>query len=370
MTVVILVSIFCILLTYFESIKKLKHGMLIGFCGVTILYCIHYDFGTDYMTYYHEFLRVESFHYKFYEIFDLDNWRNGEFGWGLMQWLCAVITGKNGFFLLVFVNSILENIIIYRFIRKYSSPLQWPFAVFVYLFTSNFYLLGFSMMRQWLAMCLIIYAFDYIVKKRVLISLAIIFIASTIHHTASILFPIAFLSYLPLKYAKYYSITFLVVFMLLMFIGDFLNSILAIFMTQSDTIEHYITNYNGFEANKGFGIGFIINLLPFVLSVLFLFKSRNAKNTNNKMLIILSCIGTMVIPFSQSLAMVNRMSLYFTLFSIATIPIIYSTIPNRLLRQVLTAIFIFMQIVSYRGFLIDPSYQFYYNEFQTIFSKL
>ena len=170
-----------------------------------------------------------------------------------------------------------------------------------------------------------------------------------------------------MKYAKYYGITLIVLFALLMLEGDFLNSTLGMFMEQSETIEDYITNYDDYDANKSFGIGFLINLIPFVLSVFYLIKG---KDDTKKSLVLLACIGTMVVPFSQSLAMVKRMSLYFTLFSIGTIPIVYSFINNKDIRLLFISIFVFMQFVSYWGFLNDPSYQPHYLEFNTIFSQL
>lgn len=367
MLIVIVISILCLVLTYFETIQKLPYGMFIGFCCITILYCIHYDFGTDYMTYYQEFQNVVSFSYSLQDVFILDNWRNGEYGWGLLQWLCASIAGKDGFFLLVIVNSIVENVIIYKFIRKYTESQYWCFSVFVYLFTATFYLLGFSMMRQWLAMCLFLWSFDFIIEKKVVRALIIIYLASTIHHTASILMPIAFISFLPMKYTKYYGVFFLFLFVLLMLKGDFLNSTLEMLTAQSETIDNYITNYDGYDANKSFGVGFFINLIPFFLSIFYLF---NTKDDTKKLLVLLSCIGTMVVPFSQSLAMVKRMSLYFTLFSIGTVPIVYSTLNNKGIRLLLVSIFVFMQFVSYWGFLNDPSYQLHYSEFKTIFSQL
>lgn len=367
MSIVILVSVFCLLLTYLESEKKLAYGMFLGFCGITILYSLHYDFGTDYMTYYNNYLRTAAANYSINDVFVLDNWRNGEYGWGLLQWICSKIDKRNGFFLLVIINSLIENLIIYKFIRKHAKREYWPFSVFVYLFNSSFYLLGFSMMRQWLAMCLILFAYDYILKKKIIISFIIIYIASIIHHTASILFPIIFIAYVPMKYAKYYGVGFFFVFAILMLEGDALNSSLTIIMNQSETIKDYITNYDGYGANKSFGIGFILNMIPFLLSIAYLIKSEDNKN---KILVLLACIGTMIIPFSQSLAMVKRMSLYFAIFSLISTPIVYSFVVEKRIRYLLIVLFIFMQVWGYWGFLNDPSYKSHYEEFKTIFSQL
>lgn len=367
MLIVIFFSLICLFLTYLETSKKIPHGMFWGFLGITFLYCIHYDFGTDYMQYYQDYLLVATSSYSIDDVFILDNWRNGEFGWGLLQWCCVQVAGRDGFFLLVVINSVIENIIIYRFIRKYANRNCWVFSVFIYLFTSTFYLLGFSMMRQWLAMCIILYAYDFILRKKIIHSLLLIYIASTIHHTASILLPVAFVSYLPMKFAKYYGLFFLGLFMLLLLEGDFLNDTIGLMMLQSDTIEDYVNNYENFDANKTFGIGFLVNLIPFALSLLYLVKNND---DSKKTLIFLSCIGTMLIPFSQSLAMVKRMSLYFTLFSISAVPIVYSAITKKEIRMLLVVLFLFMQIVGYWGFLNDPSYQPHYLVFKTIFSQL
>ena len=95
--------------------------MFLGFCGITILYSLHYDFGTDYMTYYNNYLRTAAANYSINDVFVLDNWRNGEYGWGLLQWICSKIDKRNGFFLLVIINSLIENLIIYKFIRKHAK---------------------------------------------------------------------------------------------------------------------------------------------------------------------------------------------------------------------------------------------------------
>ena len=146
MVIVLVFSVLCLLLTYLETSHKLKYGMWFGFVAVTILYCIHYAFGTDYMTYFNKYQAVARSNYSIAAIFDAENWRNGEFGWGLLQVLFASISAEYGFFLMVAVVSIIENIIIYRFIRKHVSVNNYVFAVFIYLFTSSFYLFSFGRM--------------------------------------------------------------------------------------------------------------------------------------------------------------------------------------------------------------------------------
>ena len=370
MIVVILFSALCLILTYLESVYKLKFGMLFGFVGITILYCIHFDYGTDYMTYYSEYLNVTRYSYSLNDFFKLDNWHNGEYGWALLNWLFSKVSVPAGFFILVAFNSIIENAIIYSFIRNKVDSKNWTFSVFLYLFTPSFYLLGFSMMRQWLAMCLFLLAYDFLSNKRFIWSLLIIYIASTIHQTAIILFPFAFVGYLPMRFSKFYSLFFLFLFVLLMFEGEVLNSALGLFMAQSEVAENYVTNYTvnaQYDATETFRIGFLLNIIPFVLSVYYLLKSNNREKS---LMVLIACVGTIVIPFSQVLPMVKRLSLYFSLLSIGTFPIVYSAFNDKKIKYVFICILIFMQFVGYWGFMHDPSYVGHYLEFNTVFSLL
>lgn len=100
MYIVITVSLIAILLTYWDVQKVISNGMMYAFCLLAILYGLHYDYGTDYMQYLYEYENVVNSNYNITSVLDPDNWRNGEFGWGLLQWFFA-FAGKNGFFILI-----------------------------------------------------------------------------------------------------------------------------------------------------------------------------------------------------------------------------------------------------------------------------
>lgn len=366
MYIVITVSLIAILLTYWDVQKVISNGMMYAFCLLAILYGLHYDYGTDYMQYLYEYENVVNSNYNITSVLDPDNWRNGEFGWGLLQWFFA-FAGKNGFFILIALLGIFENAVIYHFITKYLDKKYWIFAVFVYVFSASFYLMGFSMIRQWFAMCLFMFAYNFSEQKKWLPALLIIYVASTIHHTASFLIPFAFWGYLPTKYTKVYTVAILCSFVLLICVGEVVNSALSILMANSDTIEDYIDNYSNIGEGRSFGLGFILNTIPFIVTLLCVYKRGD--NLNSRLL-LLACIGTMIVAFSQSLAMVKRMSLYFTLLNIVSIPIAYNAISNKVIRNALIVIFIFMQLVGYAGFLNDDTYNGKFDVFKTIFTQL
>ena len=60
----------------------------------------------------------------------------------------------------------------------------------------------------------------------------------------------------------------------------------------------------------------------------------------------------------------------FTLLNIVSIPIAYNAISNKVIRNALIVIFIFMQLVGYAGFLNDDTYNGKFDVFKTIFTQL
>lgn len=68
-------------------------------------------------------------------------------------------------FSLVIVLTAFEISVYYWFIKKYIPKEWYWFAVFIYVFNPNFMLTQSSMMRQTLAMCIVLLSIPYIYKK-------------------------------------------------------------------------------------------------------------------------------------------------------------------------------------------------------------
>ena len=104
---------------------------------------IHYDYGNDYMPYYNVYKQVTSYRFDLSGILAGDYFR--EPGWVLLCWFFKPI---GGFFMMVAVLNLIENMLVYRTIKIYVEKKWWPLSVFIYLFSTSLYLLNFSMMRQ------------------------------------------------------------------------------------------------------------------------------------------------------------------------------------------------------------------------------
>lgn len=364
MWIVITVSIIALLLTIAESKHIFKHGMCMGFILVTALGAIHYDYGNDYLAY-----------MKFYETFiglpfDIDKILDGTYfhepGWFVLNYLFKYI---GGFFMMVAVLNIVQNYLIYNFIKKYVSKEWWPFAVFTYLFTTSYYLLSFSMMRQMLVIVIFLSIWPLICNRKWIKSGLILLLCTTIHSSAIVLVPFAFWGYLPVNNSKLIGILYAGFLIVLWFFGNVLNSL---FMTFIDikSLEHYVTNYGNSDFSMKLGIGFFVQLIPFVLSVYFLIRNNYHYNLNQKRLVALSAIHAIITPFGQIIPIVSRIGFYFGVYRIAGFPLIYGNIQQIYIRYSLIALNVLITIYDYFIFFTLDTWVEKFTNFKTIFSVL
>ena len=362
MWVVITISIIALMLTIAESARVLKKGMAIGFGLVALLGAIHYDYGNDYMNYlqfYEHFITLP---------FNIDRILSGEYfkepGWFLINYAFKYL---GGFFMMVAVLNIIQNFLIYKFIKKQVNPNWWPFAVFTYLFTTSYYLLSFSMMRQMLVIVIFLSLWPLISKKKWLITSLILLVCSTIHSSALVLIPFSFWGFLPVKNGKIIGIIYAGFLITLWLCGEVMNSI---FMSLSDfkSFENYVTNYGDSGFTMKLGIGFLIQLIPFVLSVYFFLRRNFDYSDNQKRLVALAAIHAIITPFGQIIPIVSRIGFYFGAYRIGSFPLIYKNISDKIFRNGLIALNVLITLYDYFTFFTLETWIDKYSTFHTIFS--
>ena len=74
-------------------------------------------------------------------------------------------------------------------------------------------------------------------------------------------------------------------------------------------------------------------------------------NNGNKLILLLTLVSFCLLPLEISNGAFTRITTYFTVFKIVSIPVIYSQISNKPLRIVLTSIFLLMLFFQYYLFL-------------------
>ena len=157
----LVISLIAILFAWIARFQKTKYGGLeFAFILLTVFMAIRYNFGNDYPAYLNIFIKIG---------------RNNipdrlEAGWVLLSKLFQPI----GFFGMIIVLTIIEYSIIYWLIKKYI-PKQWYWlSVFIFTLNTSFLLIGASMMRQFLAMCVCLIAIEFIIRKKMIKSILIV----------------------------------------------------------------------------------------------------------------------------------------------------------------------------------------------------
>ncbi|WP_308597088.1 EpsG family protein [uncultured Parabacteroides sp.] len=332
-----------------------------GFVLITLLGVVHYDYGNDYMSYLNVYKDVTQYD------FDLKGILSGVYyrepGWAL---LCCFFKPIGGFFMMVAVLNIIQNYIVYRCIAQKVDKTWWTMAIFVYLCSTSYYLMSFSMMRQEFVIIVFLGLWKYIKSRKWWIVLIVLYLCSFIHTSALILIPFAFWGYLPMEKSKYIGVVYLVFLLLLWFGQEFTKEIFVMLMNSED-VAKYADTYGNSTNTMRIGVGFVLNLIPIILSLLFLFKRKKQYTVEERQLVALAIVANLITPFTSIIPLVGRLGMYFGVYSIVSYPLIYGNIERKDLRYVLVSIMIFMLLYDYVLFFNNPVWVEKYSEFHTIF---
>lgn len=363
MYIVTICSLLALFFTFLESRKILRNGMALGFIIITTLACIRYNYGNDYMVYYRDYFEITNIPFNINNILLGQVYRDP--GWAI---LCFAFKPIGGFITLVAVLSIVQNYIVYRFIKKNTIIAWWPASVFIYLFTSNLFLLQLSMMRQGFVVCVFLGLWQLICDKRWWYPLIILYLCSFIHQSAIILIPFAFWGFIPMEKSRILGYTLIILFVGLWISSSLVNSILQGFM-KFEELQEYVNSYENIGKVGNYGLGFIISLIPFFITIYYLIKEKNKDSNLNKM-VMLGSIGQLIVPFNQIIPLASRIGLYFSIYSLSTIPIVYSSIKKKTLKKGLFLLYILFILYTYYIFFTSSIYAPRYSEFNTIFDIL
>ncbi len=361
MFVLIFVSILAILFTFLEVKGQIKNGMKLGFVLLTIIASLQYYVGSDYVSYYNNYLEVASSNFSFSDV--LQGYVYKEPGWGLFIWIFSHI--PYGFFLFIAVLAIVENIIYYKFIRNYADKRWWVFSVFLYTICTSTYLMNFAMLRQALVDAIFLACWPLILKRKYLIVLVILFLCTFIHNSAKIILPFAFWGMLSFKRTKLWGIGYALLLVVLYLYGGLVNDIVTPLLNMDD-FQMYAETYGADDRKVGYGgLGFWIYMTPVAVSIYYFIVNKN-DCVKNKSLVAISAIGALILPFGVVMPMIGRVANFFVAFRLVAYPIMYQSVENTTVRRGLLFLIIFITIVDYFYFFNDPIWKSF-TTYRTIF---
>lgn len=348
MNVVFVVNTVAVVLAFFAKDCRFKYCFFLALMVLILFYGLRYDFGNDYWNYYDIYIASS---------YDVD----AEFiepGWKLINNLCQPI----GFFGMIFLLTAFECYSVFRHIKLYVSRDYWWLAVFIFCFTFNFLLLGCSMMRQFLAMVILLYSIKYISQRKLIPFLIIVLIAMSIHKTAVIFIPVYIFSvWAPDIKRKELIIGFVIGFIILLSLSKAYIEIFQVAAVLFDD-EKFSRYLLGDEGSYSFTIIFDICWL-----VLLMYYCPQKRET--KIICLLSIISYVFLPFTFVVVILLRLMLFFSLFFVFAIPNMVQKIKINFVKYIILLIYMFLllrrSMTSYHG----ETYGGFF-EYKTIFNAL
>lgn len=334
----------------------------IAFVIITIIACIHYNFGTDYENYYNLFRELAS-----YSPLDVLQLRVifTEPGWALLNIIFSKIGDPEGFFVLVIILNIIQNLIYYLLIKSYVPAKYRWFALIIYLFSSEFYILNFSMMRQGLAVSLIVLATLFLSSRKYLFALLIILLSSLIHKTS-----LVFLLVFPIAFCKSESNKTLLMILWGAIIIAFASSSMVSSIYTSVIGLQLFEQYQAYDnfGTTNIGIGFFFNLIPYLVITYLVCVKKVILSRTIMLMSLIMFISLIISAFTLNITLIGRLMYYFSVFSIVVIPNVYNQIKIPQLRLFIIFIYLFMIFSGYSNYFKPSNWAYEgYRTFQTIF---
>ena len=256
---------------------------------------------------------------QYYEIFNYSTWNNiftyergagyggiMEFGYMFLNIATKSIIDDYSFFLLVF-----NFIILYLYYKFSFKNSPYPILTFIaIIFCSNFF-----PVRQNLAIAIILWGYTFIIQRKLFLWCIAVFLASSVHTSAIIAFPIYWIGKIRLN-ILYITAIYFSVSIISHYIADIFNFIINYVPSFMSATLLRITVYSEYVREDEFGLArnIISSLFNYVLLIifyfLFVYKKHNATSYNTYInLFLLYCVISNL--FASSMTEFGRIANYF-----------------------------------------------------------
>ena len=225
-----------------------------------------------------------------------------------------------------------------RFINQFSTRAMSSLYIFL---TLSMYNQSFNILRQFIALALFLFAFEFLVKGKVLKYILLVILAGSIHISVFITFVFIAIWRFSNKMTKLLSLTLVFFSLVLSIVGKPLINMLVSMTTYS--------NYLHKEVASEVGVGLLINILIFAV-LFFFYDNMNTKDTNNKYFLFASAMALSLNFFISDLAMIGRLMIFFKIFYIISVVRI---IENFKINRALFEICIYLLFFIYYGYSVS-----------------
>ncbi len=272
----------------------------------TVTSCIRYGVGTDYLPIYNSFfLSIKMGIYEHYELL-----------FSLLNRFVAMINGN--IVVLMTICAIFTIPIFFRFIKNNVDEKYWFYAVFLFIGTTIYYA-TMNLVRQYMAIAIILYAFEDL-KKGHYIKFTLFNLIAMLFHTSAIFNIVLLILYYlwKHKYTKY------------IFYGIYILSLILIFIDARNVIQFFSflipSRYLGYLDSVFFHernwLAVLKIIYPNILLILY-YKTVYQKNKEDRKVNFILLAHFVFVALSNAFYGINifiRLGVYFDYYMILIIP--------------------------------------------------
>jgi hypothetical protein len=312
---------------------RLWFSLLSGVAIFLVMGLRHPDVGTDtnqYLFLYNN----RSLDMLSLEIFKFDEW-----GFYTINTVINILGFENQGYILVV--SLIISLSFSLFFYKYSKNILLSFYLHL---TIGLFSMSMSGLRQTLAVCLILLAFHFFIKRNHIVFFALVLVAYTFHHSAIVFLPVFLLRNVIIS--KKRGILLLVVVTSTLFFRELFTPLIEL-VAPDRYLERYDLISDAYHVNP------LLILIAIAIPTVCLFFWNNISKLEKKEkelysnLFILSCINILLNILSLNSNMIGRLSFYFIPFIVILIPNIISGIRNKRLRIIAIYFCIILPLIQF-----------------------
>lgn len=266
-----------------------------------------------------------------------------ERGFRLFQYMTAMIFKEFQFVQIIV--AILYISVVSFFIKKHSYN---PLISYLLFITYGFFSFAMSTTRQTIAIAFTMIAYHYVIERKPLRFLLVVFLASSFHITALIFLPCYWLG--RFRFNKKTILLFLSIGVLIIsFRSELINVLNAYSRIEYTSIE------------TGGNRLYILILVSILIGIIYRKPLLN-RDESNKYFFYMMITTAIIMPITQFHPAVLRLNLYFFIFMIIYIPNLLYAINNKMIRfigisgYIIVGVIVFFTQTIYETNLIEYSF--------------
>lgn len=236
-----------------------------------------------------------------------------------------------------------QCLLIFRIYRKYSS--SYVIAFFLFIASTDYISWIFNGIRQFTAVSITVACFPWILKKKYILAIAGILIASLFHQSALLVLPFVFI--VQGKAWNKKTLLFIIVVIVAVMFADRFTNILDTMLAETQ-YENVVSDWQSWQDDGTNFFRVLVYCVPTILSLIGLkyIRQENSPLINVCTNMSIASAGFYIISMFTSGVFIGRLPIYFSLYNYILLPWEI----NRIFTKQSARLIYLMMVIGYLGF--------------------